>query len=138
MKVYGSVTLSEGSDLNNLTVAHGSAFPANPNVGELFYHDSFGFVYHDGIKWNPLSTDIHVFNDSFSLNLDQNDFVAEIHTSTPYKSGSTQLYVSGIRQKLGIDYNEIDGKITLNYNLSITEINDGANIVLDFIKAGIS
>ena len=67
MKIYGNITLSEGSDLNNLTVAHGVAFPTNPNVGELFYHDSFGFVYHDGVKWNPLSTDIHTFNDSFSL-----------------------------------------------------------------------
>lgn len=36
MKVYGNVTLSEGSDLKNLTIDHGSSFPANGNVGELF------------------------------------------------------------------------------------------------------
>lgn len=138
MKVYGNVTLSEGSDLNNLTVAHGATFPANPNVGELFYHDAFGFVYHDGIKWNPLSTDIHIFNDSFSLVLDQDGVVTEIHPTSAYKAGSTQLYISGMRQKLAIDYNEVNSMITLNFPLTLEEINDGANVVLDFIKAGIS
>lgn len=137
MKVYGSVTLSEGSDLKNLTVTHGSAFPADPNVGELFYHDSFGFVYHDGTKWNPLSTDIHVFNDSFSLDLDQDGVITKIHPTSAFKSGSTQLYVSGMRLKLAIDYTESNGSITLNFPLTLEEVNDGANIVLDFIKAGI-
>ena len=137
MKVYGSVTLSEGSDLKNLTVTHGAAFPANPNVGELFYHDSFGFVYHDGTKWNPLSTDIHVFNDSFSLDLDQDGVITKIHPTSAFKAGSTQLYVSGMRLKLAIDYAESNGAITLNFPLTLEEVNDGANIVLDFIKAGI-
>lgn len=138
MKVYGSVTLSEGSDLNNLTVAHGATFPVNPNVGELFYHDAFGLVYHDGVRWNPLSTDIHTFNDSFSLVLDQDGVITEIQPSSAYKTGSTQLYISGMRQKLAIDYNEVGSKITLNFPLTLEEVNDGANIVLDFIKAGIS
>lgn len=30
MKVYGNVTLSEGSDFKNLTVDHGDAYPAIP------------------------------------------------------------------------------------------------------------
>jgi len=55
MKVYGNVTLSEGSDFKNLTVDHGDNYPANPNLGELFYHDISGLACYNGTSWTPIS-----------------------------------------------------------------------------------
>jgi hypothetical protein len=38
MKMHG-ITLAEGADIINLTVDSGTAFPTNPNEGELFYRN---------------------------------------------------------------------------------------------------
>jgi hypothetical protein len=51
VKVFGSVTLSEGSDVKNLTVDHGNTYPNNPNEGELFYHSSNGLSVYTGSQW---------------------------------------------------------------------------------------
>ena len=55
MKIYGNVTLSEGSDVKNLTIATGSVYPSNANVGELFYHSVNGLMVHNGTTWIPAS-----------------------------------------------------------------------------------
>lgn len=55
MKVYGNVTLSEGSDFKNLTVDHGDTYPANPNIGELFYHNTSGLACYNGTSWISVS-----------------------------------------------------------------------------------
>lgn len=36
MKMYG-MDLAEGSEITNITVPSGTSFPANDNIGELFY-----------------------------------------------------------------------------------------------------
>ena len=136
MKVYGNVNLSEGSEFNNLTVARGPAFPSSPNAGEIFYHDVLGLTFHDGVKWNAISTDVHVFNDSFTTQL-SGDVIIKIIPSVNFKPSSTQLYIGGVRQKLGIDYQEHDGYLQLNYELTATEIETGVNVVLDFVKSNI-
>ena len=56
MKIYGNVTLSEGSDVKNLTVAHGSEFPVNPTVGELFYHSTYGLMVYNSSSWISISS----------------------------------------------------------------------------------
>ena len=136
MKVYGNVNLSEGSELKNLTVAKGTTFPESPNSGEIFFHNTFGLTFHDGLKWNSVSTDIHVLNDTFTIEYVSGK-VDKIVPSSGFKPRSTQLYVSGARMMLGTDYQEIDNYIKLNFQLSQAEIETGSNIVLDFIKANI-
>ena len=56
MKIYGNVTLSEGSDVKNLSVAHGPSYPTNPNIGELFYHSTDGLMVNDGNTWVSASS----------------------------------------------------------------------------------
>ena len=136
MKVYGNVNLSEGSEFKNLTVARGPAFPSSPNSGEIFYHDVLGLTFHGGTKWNAISTDVHVFNDSYSTET-SGSIIVKIIPSVNFKTSSTQLYIGGVRQKLGVDYQEKDGYLQLNYELSVGEVASGINIVLDFIKSNI-
>ena len=56
MKIYGNVTLSEGSDVKNLTTAHGAEYPINPNIGELFFHTTDGLMVHNGSSWVAASS----------------------------------------------------------------------------------
>ena len=44
MKYYG-IDLTEGSEIINLTVPTGTAFPSNPNDGELFYRTDLTAYY---------------------------------------------------------------------------------------------
>lgn len=57
MKVYGDVTLSEGSELKNLTVDSGTEFPEAPSIGELFFHTSLGMSCYDGSSWSSIVID---------------------------------------------------------------------------------
>lgn len=50
MKSFG-ITLAEGSDISNLTVDSGTAFPAEANIGELFYLTGKGLHLFNGDKW---------------------------------------------------------------------------------------
>ena len=46
------ISLLEGSDISNLTVASGTSFPSSPNAGELFYRtDTDGLFVHNGAAW---------------------------------------------------------------------------------------
>lgn len=133
MKVYGNVTLSEGSDVKNLTVPHGDAYPQNPNVGELFYHNVLGLSFHNGQVWKVVGvkSDEYIFNDAFAI-----EFVDgkanKIIPSVPFKT--TALYVGGQRQKLNADYFEMGDYLSLNYELTSADIDSGINIVLDLVK----
>lgn len=51
MKIYGNITLSEGTDVKNLTIAHGAAYPDSPSIGELFYHSTNGLMVYNGSIW---------------------------------------------------------------------------------------
>lgn len=55
MKTFGNLSLSEGSDITNLTVSRGPTFPANGNSGELFYYtgvgQDVGLYINDGTSW---------------------------------------------------------------------------------------
>jgi hypothetical protein len=55
MKMYG-VDLAEGSQITNTVVAHGTTFPASPDVGELFYRNTGvpavdGLYVYNGTSW---------------------------------------------------------------------------------------
>lgn len=135
MKVYGNVTLSEGSDIKNLTVPNGPVFPENPNAGELFYLDGVGLSCHDGANWVRLQkANEEVFNDAFSLEMD-GDNVTKIIPSAAFELRSTRLYIGGLRMAVNDDYVEHGTFITLNFLLSQDEMNSGRNIVLDFKKS---
>ena len=59
MRVLGSVNLGEGGKIKNLTVNCGTAYPAEPSVGEMFYHLTEGLaIYVD--RWTPLLTSLSV------------------------------------------------------------------------------
>lgn len=139
MKIYGNVTLSEGSDIRNLTVAHGDAYPSEPNLGELFYHTIIGLSFYDGVQWISLTPQNNTPPQEGAVNVQNIDFSVEITNGaiskiTPvlgFIAKSTQLYANGLRQKLGIDYFEVDTYLVLNFSVLEEEINNGVNLVLD-------
>ena len=52
--LFDGIKLVEGSEVQNLVVDSGTAFPANPDVGELFYRTdalSEGLYTHNGTEW---------------------------------------------------------------------------------------
>lgn len=56
MKVYG-VQLSEGSDISNMTIDSGIAFPSNPNDAELFYRsDTSSLHLYRNSAWERVTT----------------------------------------------------------------------------------
>lgn len=58
--LYDGINLDEGTEIHNTTVASGVVdFPAQPNVGELFFKITpaadRGLYIHDGTRWNKLA-----------------------------------------------------------------------------------
>lgn len=49
---FDGISIVEGSNIANLTVASGAGFPADPSVGELFFKVSDGLYLYDGSTWN--------------------------------------------------------------------------------------
>ena len=133
MKVYGEVSLSEGSDIKNLTIAHGPAYPDHPNTGELFYHDSLGLSFHNGTAWKVVEyREAQIYNGALSIDY-VDGRVNKIIPEFQFKPSSTQLYVGGLRQTLGLDYDEVGDHLVLNFELTNTDISNGINITLDYI-----
>lgn len=63
MHVNGNITLGEGGKINNLTLPHGTSFPANGNLGEKFFLSTGidadtpkGEYEHDGTAWKHIPT----------------------------------------------------------------------------------
>ena len=64
MKHFG-LKISEGSEVTNLTAPTGTAFPSNPNAGELFYRTDGSKLYcDDGSSWNDISGIVDVLADT--------------------------------------------------------------------------
>ena len=60
----------------------------------------------------------------------------KIQLESQYQTGSTQLYVGGLRQKLGVDYTETaPDELTLNYALTQAMVDEGQHITVDFLSA---
>jgi hypothetical protein len=58
--------------------------------------------------------------------------------SGPYAPNSTKIHVAGLRLKRGVDFTETDpsaGTITLNFVITQANMDDGSNVVLDFVAA---
>jgi hypothetical protein len=52
------------------------------------------------------------------------------------QTGSTCLYVGGMRQKLGVDYTEsAPDQLLLPYVLTVSDVNAGQSITIDFVPA---
>ncbi len=112
MKVYGEVTLSEGSDIKNLTIAHGAEYPAAANKGEFFYHDALGLSIHDGNEW------LVIINNSGTPPVNAEDVMFD-KTGTPFVSDQIQGAVEEISSSLGTANDAIT-----ELNTSVTKIND--------------
>ena len=53
-----------------------------------------------------------------------------------FATGSTSLYVGGMRQKLGVDYLETaPNQLTLQFELTQSMIDDGQHITVDYVSA---
>lgn len=58
-----------------------------------------------------------------------------IQLQSQYQAGTSQVYVGGLRQKLGVDYAETaPDRLTLNYVLTQQMINDGQHVTVDFLS----
>ena len=68
MKFYG-VNVAEGSNITNAVLPSGSSFPANPNIGELFYKTGAapGLYVYGGASWQ-LTASTNTYNGYFLEN----------------------------------------------------------------------
>lgn len=53
---FDGISIVEGSNIANLTVASGTSFPAEPSLGELFFKISEGMHVYDGTTWSLVGT----------------------------------------------------------------------------------
>ena len=53
---FDGISIVEGSNIANLTVASGASFPADPSLGELFFKISEGMHVYDGTTWSLVGT----------------------------------------------------------------------------------
>lgn len=59
-----------------------------------------------------------------------------IELNSQFQTGSTALYIGGLRQKLGIDYLETSSdQLMLSFALTQTMIDEGQHVTVDFISA---
>lgn len=57
--LYDGISISEGGSIINASIASGTSFPANPNVGELFYRTdepNDGMHVYDGAGWELIGS----------------------------------------------------------------------------------
>lgn len=59
--LFDNIQISEGSNVQNLSINTGSSFPSDPNVGEIFYYtggsfDGEGIYVYDGYDWLIVKT----------------------------------------------------------------------------------
>ncbi len=69
--LYDGISISEGGNIANATIASGSAFPSNPNSGELFFRTDSpndGLYVYDGTQWSVVGTGTVTFD---ALNVKQ-------------------------------------------------------------------
>ena len=118
-----SLTLIEGSNITNLTVESGSAFPSNPNLGELFYKTSttVGLYYHDGTSWNIVnsSNDLttHASDMTLHLTSTQDTFLDAITVSAAevnFLSGAAANIQGQIDDRLPKAGGTMTGALTLS------------------------
>ena len=83
MKVYGNVTLSEGSDISNMTVASGQTYPDAANKGEIFYHDASGLAVYTGSVWKSIQ--------ETTSSITQTDILSALGYSPVNKAGDVML-----------------------------------------------
>lgn len=75
------------------------------------------------------------FNQTFTLNAPVGGNTV-VDLDGTFQGGSTQLYVGGLRQKLGIDYTEsAPNQLTLQYELTQSMVDEGQHITIDFLSA---
>jgi phage-related tail fiber protein len=76
MLMYG-VTVAEGSEISNLTVATGTAFPANPSIGELFFRTDLNalHIYNNSAWVKTVDASVFIPNSAIT---------AGTHTSITY------------------------------------------------------
>lgn len=59
-----------------------------------------------------------------------------INLQSPYQPGSTAVFIGGLRQKLGVDYQETaPTRLTLQFALTQAMIDEGQHVTIDFVAA---
>ncbi len=77
----------------------------------------------------------HIINDEVEISIGSDDRI-RITSTEPFAPRSTQLWVGGLRQKLGVDYiEEFANVLKIQYSIDQNDFNNGLNIVLDFHRA---
>lgn len=105
--------ISEGSVIVNATIASGTAFPSNPDVGELFYltSGSVGLYYYSGTwdavaKGATLST--HISDDSRHLTTAQNTLLDGLASTL---TAQELNYVDGVTSAI---QSQLDAIVAIN------------------------
>lgn len=136
----GTTALAWSASLGNDTlVDHRITAAAMRNIVNDYENASFPALtnFTEAIDYllnqTPATSGSMVFNQNYSLIPAGANTILQLSAS--YRSGSTCVYVGGLRQKLGIDYVEsAPDALTLLYSLTPTMIADGQSITIDFVS----
>lgn len=110
MKIYGDLNLSEGSEVGNLTVPVGTAFPAETTTGELFFRtDNTTLYVYNGTAWEA----------------------AQVLVGIDDTATSAQLVITDTNT-------DFSGTITANESVHLKQSADNTTNGLKFERAGAS
>jgi len=137
--LYDGITLVEGSEIYNLTVATGALFPALPSAGEMMYltSGSIGLYVYDGIQWNRVGdaadTSAHIGDMSVHLTSTENTFLDAISVSAVeinYLAGVSSAIQTQLNTKLNRSGDTMTGSLVMPTATKIT-LTDAPTVALD-------
>lgn len=105
--LFDKITLLEGADIANLTVNAGTAYPSNPNAGELFYRsDLLKLFLYNGSAWGEVGGGGEVSSSAITTALgytpvDPADLPSTFVTTFGGRSGAVSLTAADINNALG-------------------------------------
>jgi len=133
---YDSITLVEGSQFFNLTVATGASFPLSPTAGEMVYLTSgtVGLYVYDGTQWvrvgdaNDMSS--HVSDLTIHLTSGQNTFLDAITVTAAEVN-----YLAGVSSAIQTQLNAITSTASTHNSNEDLHLTSGQNTFLDGVTA---
>ena len=92
---FDGISIVEGSNIANLTVASGASFPADPSLGELFFKISEGMHVYDGTTWSLVGTgsgSTYTAGTGIDITLDVISLVSGVVSAGTYPKVTVDIY----------------------------------------------
>lgn len=128
MRIDG-IQLGEGSNISNLVVASGSAFPDLANEGELFFRTDVAlkgvYVFMNG-EWRKILSNVESLTrrQSWTVTEGENVFTVE----GGYTVGSIDIYLNGLKLRADDSISQSNG-INIVFDAGLLNTGDLVDIV---------